>query len=401
MDEETLRKMAIEQHLQGKEPVSIYKELGRTKPWFFKWLNRYQSGDPHWFQDQSRAPHASPRKTTPTLHNLITNIRIQLEENPYAQIGVSAIRWECTKQGITPPPDRTINRILKRANLLKKNSLPTQRSGISLFPRTAGVQQPPSRRPSGASVYQNHGRFYSLRVMDLYSHRIFIHPQRRKDDGAVAQGLIRCWKTMGIPDFLQLDNQLCFRGSNRHPRSFGIVLRLCLSFGIEVVFIPIGEPWQNGTVESFNDTYNRRFFRTQWFRSYRYLCSQSKNFELFHNKNHRYSYLKGKTPFQTIQDEKFIPILLLRNSNFQPWTTFRREQSRSSALSGVIGNWMSLAKIFKFPKTLFTPMSGPRLLPIYIKSRSIQGMNWLLLLITNYPLGFRQVPNLGKRYPGT
>jgi hypothetical protein len=42
MDEETLRKMAIEQYLQGKEPVSIYKELGRTKPWFFKWFSRYQ-----------------------------------------------------------------------------------------------------------------------------------------------------------------------------------------------------------------------------------------------------------------------------------------------------------------------------------------------------------------------
>jgi hypothetical protein len=161
----------------------------------------------------------------------------------------------------------------------------------------------------GPRYIKNDGRFYSLHLIDLYSHRVFIHSQRRKDDETVARGLIRCWKTMGIPDFLQLDNELCFRGSNRYPRSFGIVLRLCLSLGIEVVFIPIGEPWRNGTVESFNDTYNRRFFRTQWFRSYRYLCSQAKNFELFHNKNHRYSCLKGKTPFQTIQEEKFIPIL--------------------------------------------------------------------------------------------
>ena len=62
MDEETLRKMAIEQYLQGKEPVSIYRELGRTKPWFFKWLNRYQSGDKQWFQDQSRLPIPIPTK---------------------------------------------------------------------------------------------------------------------------------------------------------------------------------------------------------------------------------------------------------------------------------------------------------------------------------------------------
>ncbi len=139
MDEETLRKMAIEQYLQGKEPVAIYKELERTKPWFFKWLNRYQSGDKQWFQDQSRAPHTYPHQASPTLQQMIKKVRIQLEENPYAQIGVSAIKWECAKLGITPPPDRTINRILKRADLLKKNSVPTQRSGIPLFSRTARV----------------------------------------------------------------------------------------------------------------------------------------------------------------------------------------------------------------------------------------------------------------------
>ena len=154
MDEETLRKMAIEQYLHGKEPVSIYQELGRTKPWFFKWLNRYQSGEEQWFQGQSRAPHTSPHQASPTLQDLIKKVRIQLEENPYAQIGVSAIKWECTKLGITPPPDRTINRILQRADLLKKNSLPIQGSGIPLLPATAGVQQCPPSRPAGTSLYQ-------------------------------------------------------------------------------------------------------------------------------------------------------------------------------------------------------------------------------------------------------
>lgn len=42
MDEETLRKMAIAQYLQGKEPISIYREFGKTPKWFFKWLKRYR-----------------------------------------------------------------------------------------------------------------------------------------------------------------------------------------------------------------------------------------------------------------------------------------------------------------------------------------------------------------------
>jgi len=154
MDEETLRKMALEQYLQGKDPVSIYKELGRTKPWFFKWLHRYQPGDEEWFKDHSRSPHTHPGGTPLDLQQLVTNVRIQLEENPFAQVGVSAIKWECNKLGVRPPSDCTINRILKRAGLLKKNSLPTQRSGILLFSRSSGVQQHPSSRPFRPSVHQ-------------------------------------------------------------------------------------------------------------------------------------------------------------------------------------------------------------------------------------------------------
>ena len=83
----------------------------------------------------------------------------------------------------------------------------------------------------GPRYIKNDGRFYSLHIIDRGSHRVFIHPQRRKDDLSVASALIRCWKTMGVPDFLQFDNELSFRGSNRHPRSLGVVLRLCLYGG--------------------------------------------------------------------------------------------------------------------------------------------------------------------------
>ena len=105
---------------------------------------------------------------------------------------------------------------------------------------------------------------------------------------------------MGMPDFLQLDNALTFRGSNRYPRSFGLVIRLCLHYGVTPVFIPIKEPWRNGVIESFNDSYDKNFYRRQWFHSYSALKRQSKNFQRFHNKHHRYSCLKGKTPLEAI-----------------------------------------------------------------------------------------------------
>lgn len=117
-----------------------------------------------------------------------------------------------------------------------------------------------------------------------------------------------------MPDFLQFDNELSFRGSNRYPRSFGLVIRLCLYFDVHPVFIPVGEPWRNGVIEKFNDTYNKKFFRRQWFPSYAALKRQSKNFQRFHNTHHRYSCLNGKTPLDMKLKEDFEPITLGPNT---------------------------------------------------------------------------------------
>ena len=153
MDEETLRQMAITQYLQGKKPISIYRDLGKTKKWFFKWLKRYRSGDEHWYRDLSRAPLYHPNQTSPDTSHLIASIRNDLDSS-YAQIGVTAIRWECQKLGISLPSDSTINRILKRQDLVKKNSLSTQRSRVSLLPRVVGHQLCSSGRSGWSQVYQ-------------------------------------------------------------------------------------------------------------------------------------------------------------------------------------------------------------------------------------------------------
>jgi len=150
--------------------------------------------------------------------------------------------------------------------------------------------------------------------MDVYSHHVYIESQRSKEDRQIASSLLRCWKAMGLPDYLSLDNELSFRGSNKYPRSPGIVIRLCLYFGVQPVFIPIGEPWRNGSIEKFNDTYNKKFFRRQWFNSYAHLKQQSKNFQRFHNKHHHYSYLKGKTPLQVMAESNFTPDTIGPNS---------------------------------------------------------------------------------------
>jgi len=125
--EQQLRKKAIQRYLNGESPKTIYSDLGRSKNWFFKWLKRYQTGEPEWFEEQSRAPKNRPKQISEVEKQHIILTRKRLDKQRFAQVGVSAIKWELSKTGHGFPSDRTINRVLKREGLIKKNFLCSQR----------------------------------------------------------------------------------------------------------------------------------------------------------------------------------------------------------------------------------------------------------------------------------
>ncbi|MQB01902.1 MAG: transposase [Actinobacteria bacterium] len=103
---------------------------------------------------------------------------------------------------------------------------------------------------------------------------------------------------------LQLDNQQGLAGSGRRP---GAVVRLCLAHGVTPVFIPFAEPWRNGIVEHYNDTFDKSFFRTERFTDPDRLAARYAEFTTFHNARHRYSALGGLTPDQAQARAGFTP----------------------------------------------------------------------------------------------
>ena len=107
-----------------------------------------------------------------------------------------------------------------------------------------------------------------------------------------------------MPDYLQMDNELSFRGSNRYPRSFGPLIRLALSENIIPIFIPPAEPWRNGVIEKFNDNVQKYFLNTQTFSNFEQLKECAVEFMAFHNQNHRYSTTGGNTPNQMVSDSQ-------------------------------------------------------------------------------------------------
>lgn len=306
MDEARIE--AVRRYLSGEGADEVARSLGFKRRWLFKWVKRYQEGNETWFKEKSKAPHHPPRKTDPDIERLVLEARERLEHTKYAQIGASAIAWELEKLKVSPIPEIwTINRILSRHGKVKKQErYEPKGTPYPHFPREVPneLQQGDLLGPR---YIKGDGRFYSLNVMDIFRHKVAISPIRTKQDQVLIDVLISIWDRLGTPKYFQMDNANIFRGSNRYPRSFGEVIRLCLSLGVEPVFIPIGEPWRNPEIEKFQDTFDKKFFRAQEFSSFLELCQEAKAFEDFHNKNHRYSFLKGKTPLEVEKMLSFEP----------------------------------------------------------------------------------------------
>jgi putative transposase len=300
MDEKELREKAIKRFENGESPKEIYQSLGKSKAWFFKWLKRYKQEGENWACSRSRRPHHTSKKIDITMEQAVIETRKQRERQLYSQIGALSISYDLQQQGMTPLPLSTINKILKRNELVRKKPKYTPK----------GVDYPSLQIMRSNYVHQfdvvgprylkTDGRFYSANFIDAYDRRCSVNPKRRQTRIEIAQALIRSWQTLGMPCYLQLDNQLPSRGSNRYPHSFGLVIRLCLHLGIQPIFIPIKEPWRNGIIERFQNVFDKMFFRAQYFEGFSYLVEQAWEFETFHNKYHRYSTMKGKVPLEKV-----------------------------------------------------------------------------------------------------
>jgi putative transposase len=143
-------------------------------------------------------------------------------------------------------------------------------------------------------------RFYSLHAVDTAINRCAIEPMPSKAAQSVLDAVYAVWLRMGIPENLQVDNELAFYGSPTHPRGMGPLIRLCLRYGVNLWFIPPSEPWWNGVVEKFNDHYHQKFLDKVTVLSMPQLRQESLAFEHRHNSTYRYSKIKGKTPLKAL-----------------------------------------------------------------------------------------------------
>jgi len=295
MDAYEKRKQAISRYHSGEKISRIVRSLNKSRQWFYFWLKRYEAfqGKGDWFLGKSKAPNTRPFKTCPDIEQQVVDARESLQQQRYAQTGAIAIQYEMHHQGLNPPPVWTINRILSRHGLNKRPSASYRKSDKDypkLFLHTHQMDL------VGPRYIKGDGRYYTVNIIDTECHSCFVRPVRVKSTAEVVEVLAAFWTCHGMPDALQMDNELAFRGSNRHPRSFGAVVRLALALNVAPVFIPVAEPWRNGMIEKFNHTVDKRFLSVKMFDNFDHLCQEAIKFINFHNVNHRYSSQGQRTP---------------------------------------------------------------------------------------------------------
>lgn len=306
-NEEIIRQEAIDRRLHGETVTSICSSFQRSRQWFYYWYNQYKDGQKDWFQNKSKRPHRSPDKTLPKLEKKIIGIRNSLSQQGLFY-GAQATQWEMADVGIKNIPSiPTINRIFKRNDLIE--------------PRVKRYAPKGKAYPQFIAKYSNHIhqldlvgpcylrgtqtiRFYSLNVVDIFTHRCGVQPSLTKASQGILDAIWHIWHRLGIPKNLQVDNELSFHGSHRHPRGMGALIRLCLNNCVTLWFIPMSEPWRNGIVEKFNDHFRQKLLNRIPMQSTDDLIRESLNFESLHNSRYRYSVLKGKTPTQVLNQSK-------------------------------------------------------------------------------------------------
>ena len=299
--EEWRRKRAVERYQRGEKPGTICLCLGRTEQWFYKWLKRFQEGDSDWYRERSRRPVSAPTRTPEEIEAIVKHVRLELY-NAGEFCGAQAIHWRLEEEKVQPLPSlRTIGRILAR------HALTHRRTGCY---ELKGKCYPALDAPHPGSVHQcdfvgpcylrGPVRFYSLNAVDIATGRCGIEAVL-DGKGKMTDSLWAIWMRLGVPKFLQVDNETVFYGSRRHPRGMGKLIRLCLPLGIEPCFIPMAEPWRNGVVEKFNHHWREKFLARVAMESQEDLVREGLAFEQRHNSRYRYSKLKGKTPMDALK----------------------------------------------------------------------------------------------------
>ena len=298
-----LRRKAIRMRLQGRTQQEILAKVHHSRAWLSKWQKRFDQQSISGLHSRSRRPYHTPTIYSLRMRQLIVQTRRRLVKQKVGLIGARAIRRELRKVSgdKSLPSLSTIKRVLRKRGVIAKPSQPKR----VYFPRPLQVLSGRLHALDWTCRYLEDGpKIYAFHTLNLRTRACTQTIAIDKSYETVRAHCLHTWKTLGIPHFLQLDNDAAFCGGYKAPRIFGQFVRLCLSLGIELIFLPVAQPKHNGEVEEFNGLWGHAFWERRHFTSFAQVCRTSPAFLHWYMTEYAPPFLDDATPQQAQQHER-------------------------------------------------------------------------------------------------
>jgi len=239
---------------------------------------------------------------SPRMAQLIVQTRRRLVKQKVGLIGARAIRRELRKAKLAEelPSLSTIKRVLHLRGLI---ATPSQ-AARAYFPKPLNAVSGTLHALDWTCRYLEDGpKIYAFHTLNLHTRACAQTIASDKSYETVRAHCLHTWKTLGIPQFLQLDNDAAFCGGYKAPRIFGQFVRLCLSLDIELIFLPIAQPECNGEVEELNGLWGHAFWERRQFTSLGQVCRTSSAFVHWYMTDYAPPILIDATPRQAQRRE--------------------------------------------------------------------------------------------------
>ena len=265
MDEKVLRherEQAIHLIRSGRSIKEVAEILHRSEQWVRKWWKRYQENGWTGLKSRSRRPHRLTKKLPESIRQAVIKARSELEalastDGGLKFIGSAAVRTRLKEQGITPlPSKRSIERILKDAGMTRPYCRAPQAKDT--YPHLTPTQPHTLVQVDIYPRYLKGGQSIAcFNAIDVVSRHPVCKAYRRRRSIEAVDFLQTVMQTIGVPRYIQMDNEGCFSGGHTHAGVIGKSVRVALMAGAEAVFSPIRHPQSQGYVERFHRTYGR------------------------------------------------------------------------------------------------------------------------------------------------
>lgn len=297
-DELYWRRQAIRLRLKGWRSCDILRRIPRKREWLRKWWQRFTKEGWNALHDRSRRPVHAPQAYAQQAHLVVQRLRRTLEQRQVSLVGARSVQQEIRQHDLLHPvpSQSTIKRWLHAAGITHP---PVSEPAPGYYPEP--------ERPVGAvwqacdwlaRYLEGGAKLFIFHTVDLETRALHQTIRPDKTVASVRAHLLSTWQQLGLPHHLHLDNDAAFTGGERTKRRFGTVVRLCLYLGIEVVFLPVGEPKRNAVVERLNGLWVRQFWQRNHFDTLGEVVQRQGVFLDWYAREYTPPALSGLTPAQ-------------------------------------------------------------------------------------------------------